>query len=1170
MRKKSIFLYLYIIILGLTPLIWFQGELITGTDVDFPLFPAERFYERLYTWFPKIQLGIDRSNNVGSLPFVALSAIFSSFGLSIITVEKLSFVFWHTLTGFSMLFLVEKVFSFKKREDSYEELAKYFIVLFYMVNFYLMFVWVRLQLAVLILAFVPILLGVFIQILEKNKLTVIDLLIIALFSFLSGPLGIQPPIIYALIIGFLTLFIYYLVFDLVSGNFCLIVSKVKKLFIISTVCVLVSSYWIFPLYSFINSSGLTSSSFGEEIYNTRDLLAWTSKDTSFFNILRHMGDVVWFDSWGEQPYFPEFLETINNPVLVVFTFLVPFGFIYGIKNIEQELRRPILGIAISVLISLFFAKGLHSPFGVIFDILIKYFPGFWIHRAPWQKFTVLTMLSFSLIGGIGVSKLLNNKLSNLPKLFFHISILTFMLMHVFGHEIFVTGKMFPNKTSEVGYHGFYNLGFHHTIPEYVYDFRQFMKTQNNYFNILVLPDMQTNVYSWGYAGSSDILPLLIDHGSIFRPYGEGFTVGDLAANLYSELMILLYENSEANFDQLISFFNIGGILLRRDFRYDFYGEGRSTEAISQILSRKGYLSPNVFGNWEYYPSSFEPMPLIDVRNVAIDVSGMNTNILKPLMSNDLDQRVVLVSNPPDKMLISEVYLSEEHKTNLQMIDTFIPSVYWERSFSKAEASVNPKKIYYPLVTLKENLDLWLTNDTKERLDLQSWLASKRIYEIVSYNEEITETQKNERINNFLTFHKNFLMETKDLEDIDLVEKFLGYFQYYSTILLEDAIVTEETKKEIFEIHDRYKKYIDEENNSSNKITLEYSVHIENSGVYEMEFLSDHYFNFSGSLEEIVVKSNEEVIFESENLNDLEQLNLEVGEYVFLLTAEKAQLRTGAYAAYTEISDISSNEVNFLKDVNKDKVINNIRKFKITDTETYDRYLLSLKYEEYGPDIFSYILVRKDQTGELDIVKDYKIFADFTEKRSESSRICEMFEMESCDKVYNIEFSASPGYEEYILYTLSYVPKNINNKVFTAHLSDLVIKTLDESFHIPNLVMKKTEPHNDLTSLPTISFEKLNPTKYKVHVSNIEAPFYLVFNQTYNNNWVLEGEKEYPHVLVNHVANGWFIDPDGFYYEDEMILRFKPQRHFYFGLTMSFGTLLAIFIYYLNRKNCEIE
>ena len=189
-----------IFFLSLTPLLWFKpGAIITGTDLDFPLFPEERFEERIYTWFPKILGGTDRSNNVSSLPYITTSYIFHLLGFDLIAVQKLTFIFWYFLVGLSMYFLASIIFSKEK------PLIPFFSAILYMFNFYQIFIWTRLQLALPVLVLFPVFLGVLIGLNMRKINRLPALLLLSIASVLGGTLGLQPPIIFAL---FLTILIY--------------------------------------------------------------------------------------------------------------------------------------------------------------------------------------------------------------------------------------------------------------------------------------------------------------------------------------------------------------------------------------------------------------------------------------------------------------------------------------------------------------------------------------------------------------------------------------------------------------------------------------------------------------------------------------------------------------------------------------------------------------------------------------------------------------------------------------------------------------------------------------------------------------------------------------------------------------------------------------------------
>jgi hypothetical protein len=152
---------------------------------------------------------------------------------------------------------------------------------------------------------------------------------------------------------------------------------------------------------------------------------------------------------------------------------------------------------------------------------------------------------------------------------------------------------------------------------------------------------------------------------------------------------------------------------------------------------------------------------------------------------------------------------------------------------------------------------------------------------------------------------------------------------------------------------------------------------------------------------------------------------------------------------------------------------------------------------------------------------------------------------------------------------------------------------------------------------SLSFQKINPTKYHLYIKDLKNPQNLSFLESYNKDWKLylikkpegecnilkyyqntntsecesntrffEGEElsylykeplfEDSHQIIYDYANGWTIDSEYIkdnyspeYYKQnadgsidvELVMYFKPQSYFYLGLIIS-GTALIICIIYL--------
>ncbi len=155
------------------------------------------------------------------------------------------------------------------------------------------------------------------------------------------------------------------------------------------------------------------------------------------------------------------------------------------------------------------------------------------------------------------------------------------------------------------------------------------------------------------------------------------------------------------------------------------------------------------------------------------------------------------------------------------------------------------------------------------------------------------------------------------------------------------------------------------------------------------------------------------------------------------------------------------------------------------------------------------------------------------------------------------------------------------------------------------------------TIPTIQFERVNNTKYRIHVSGAYNPYTLIFSESYNPDWKLyldkkqitnnkeqerniiasyyDGlveEREHSdsylnkdifetlwlsplpnsrHTLINGYANAWFITPeDSKGLESyELIVEYFPQRIFYYGAILSISTVLiavATFSYLTFKRS----
>ena len=173
----------------------------------------------------------------------------------------------------------------------------------------------------------------------------------------------------------------------------------------------------------------------------------------------------------------------------------------------------------------------------------------------------------------------------------------------------------------------------------------------------------------------------------------------------------------------------------------------------------------------------------------------------------------------------------------------------------------------------------------------------------------------------------------------------------------------------------------------------------------------------------------------------------------------------------------------------------------------------------------------------------------------------------------------------------------------------------ERVYEPKLMLKRTGTM-EAKGTPALTFQRINPTRYRIGVDEADDPFLLIFSESYNENWnayigpsssspiptvavydsgrirekysgqsffsadpfAVLGKLPLPrerHMEVNGYANGWLVRPEdaGSNSSYDIILEFKPQWALLIGFFISAVTYLWLFvslmrsgIQYMRKKN----
>lgn len=173
------------------------------------------------------------------------------------------------------------------------------------------------------------------------------------------------------------------------------------------------------------------------------------------------------------------------------------------------------------------------------------------------------------------------------------------------------------------------------------------------------------------------------------------------------------------------------------------------------------------------------------------------------------------------------------------------------------------------------------------------------------------------------------------------------------------------------------------------------------------------------------------------------------------------------------------------------------------------------------------------------------------------------------------------------------------KIFEA--GDYHVYEMDKVNFLPHFYVKGVTQLANHT--PTITYKRINPTKYRLDVFDATEPYALVFSDAFNKDWKLYVRKkdreplpvretyldgsigesfhenifydaktfetlkmssipEKQHFIANKYANAWYIRPQDSNKASQytVIVEMVQQQYFYYGLGISVISLVAFFVY----------
>lgn len=1140
LSRRTVFDIFIICLLGLVPLFWLNGkEVILGHDAGLTLSPVSHFTDRLYVWTERFGIGSDQSYALPGFFIHGLEALWFILTNSLQQAQKITFIFWLILPGLAMYSFARSVFSTRR-------FLPLIASVFFMFNHFLLQGWFVVERTKFsTYTALPLMLIIIIKLFER-KLSPLKAGILSAFVlfFLNG--GGSLPLFGSLIVLVVLAFIYFIFLDFSAST---IKRAIAYLAITGVSTVLLSAFWLLPfIYYVLNQFSLEIA----RASGVEGVIGWAkviSQNTSLLNLMRLQG----IPDWYRNPYHPYSNLFLQNIFLIAASFMFPVLAFVGKFLIKDLFERKImLFFMLLALVGMLFAAGLHSPTGFIYELMVRFVPGFLVFRTPFYKFAPLIWFSYSILIALTLDELLTKlrkwkpSVSNISQ-FAIIPILIFIVLYNFP---FLDGRFFnyeKERSTRV------------SIPQYIFDFQKWVdSSQNKNKRFLLLPALRTGnkleTYTWGYFS---ITPLtsLITNAQILEngPYNNENE--DLVLNTVYDKML----KNEAGWEDLAKSLGIDKFIVRGDYKWDVFGSPTRSpiEYETSLKNSPSIFLDKVFGQWKVYSFRESAQPIITASQKISYADSEPAFIQHITEMLNFDFKTPLYFKRENSLLLknNNFFLSNSDSNYLvpKCIACDLPNDPLDKEDEK-EPLILPGSPFYPIVKNREknlrthNVSLSQKVDFLLKISLRRLREAKRMIDL-QINPEIVDSPISEQLslirelNNLLVDKEQFNSE----EGNNLLIKIESYSNVQRKLLAEifskapiDEKLINQNNSEMVEIENKVASWEWRTKEDSNK---HYLITAQIPGTYNLFLRRDR-------LELPLNTDPAKMTFKfSIDGNSYEQKAEQVNDTWILLKRifltkdiHKVNLNLEPPELFEDKTATSSSNVYSAKSLRN----RNCTSFNANNLEQGASYRVNFQYRKLqGEQKFRLIVSSKKEEllpltkigislQDSPVWKGFRASYQFYDSNSFFVNICtDSLEQEKFD-----------------------IPTLIEIKDFS-------IKKI--SFPVLVLVKEKTE---DLQG-PKVIFDKINQTKYKIRISGAEKRFFLTFEEKFSPDWKLsfsDSKKaiaEKDHFISNVYANSWYIDKIGSF---DLSLEYKPQRLFYFGSIISIIGLILITIIFLLKKD----
>lgn len=1005
--------------------------------------------------------------------------------------------------------------------------------------------------------------------------------------------------------------------------------KVGVMFIFSYL--FVNSWWVLNFFfNFLSQSDQIKGVAAFSALNSGEIL-------DFFRLLGSWG---WRSGHYGMPYYP-FASSYDSLFLVLLSFTIPLlAFLPALRSLRESKRHVSLFFIILSLVALFLSKGASPPFGFIYKWLWQNIPGFWVFREPFAKFTPVTVFSYSVLLGFSfdylnqvLKRLVSKKLTLLKILSSGLAVFFFTVIALVSYPM-LTGEFIWNSWNGS------MRSFHSVLPNYWQEAAVWVDHNTSPDSrFLSFPRGGYGIaYNWphGFSSADDPATVVLPRQVLRASFPLSHT--DILLNsLYKAAL----DNNIGLFNRLASLLGVSHIIQENDLDWRFSSGALSPSRANSFLEEAGWSVVSEFGKFdnEYLNSipnqEREPYlntllykellekPALVVRQIPEHLALPRIYAPEEISFSNNQTELLLEHFLPDESCVSLAtysigepdFLSQEKQNSRSLFDySSINIIYPElgdlvsNTVTMPEARVLPDSPLYWLVEFKERFLLKKEKIPLSNLRLYLWFTSKRIVEADQLLELRRLKSGMRACDTYLSYLKKFISSLETIsyenpESVSLIDEAKLTFIKHREILekLSNDLNSNDFDDRLPNIFNQFGRLGDmsaKEKSSvfffSNNQPGDYNFLIqkEDSFCKEFSYKSEDEVSLLIDRKELITLRNPTL---SGGFLDYGILHLEPGNHTITVASPLSDDLSASFGGFEDISfwkdysfiTLSSDalEGDYSLRISSDPGAVTTLPIPLPSLSPYDSYHVSFDYRLLSGNPFKISFLSNQNDSK------------------EGSYISNLGKSNYWQNFSQDITNTDKPFDRMAIYSLPGVEKSII----------LIDNFKVERVYTPLVFLRIPSKEEGILKLasPRVSFYQINPTRYEIKISEITGDFSLVFLDSYHPGWRLflgdavfkeentkngratlgskvtvgsyldkfiyhgflknlssipiAGNRSY---LANGYANSWFISQADLKGQSEVTLslEFCPQRWLYIGGVVSTFFLLGGSLYLLFKRS----